>query len=167
MKTVPRGYVLLVIAVASGTLQITAWSAEGKPIAAPTWEYRVLTKEQVVDLGKKDLAAGLNQLGGEGWELAAVDAVYIFKRPRDRNPKRVEEIKSQVALLESEVEMLQDRVTWADRMVRKGYMTDQQLRAERETLKLVEKALNRARKDLDTLQADPKRPAEIERKPAK
>jgi len=46
-------------------------------------------------------------------------------------------------------------------------MTDQQLRAEREALKLVEMALNRARKDLDTLLANPKRPSEKERKPAK
>jgi hypothetical protein len=167
MRAVSRGFVLLVIAVVSGTLQINAWSAEERPIAAPRWEYRVLTKEQVLDLGKKDLAVGLNQLGGEGWELAAVDAAYIFKRSKDRNYKQAEEIKSQVALLESEVEMLRDRVTWADRMVRKGYMTDQQLRAEREALKQVELALNRARKDLATLLADPKRPAEKERKPAK
>jgi hypothetical protein len=40
----------------------------------PKWEYQVLTKEQVAGLGKKDLAAGLNKLGDESWELVAVEA---------------------------------------------------------------------------------------------
>src|SRR5262249_25272463 len=61
------------------------------------WEYRVLTKEQLAELGKKNLAAGLNKIGEEGWELVTVQsgpareggargfsegpAEYYFKRP--------------------------------------------------------------------------------------
>lgn len=53
----------------------------GSASAAPSrWDYQVLTKERVLELGNKDLAAGLNALGAQGWELAAVDTVYIFRR---------------------------------------------------------------------------------------
>jgi internalin A len=45
------------------------------------WEYKVLAKDQVNELGKGILAAGLNQLGQKGWELSAVDnGSYILKR---------------------------------------------------------------------------------------
>jgi hypothetical protein len=59
------------------------------------WEYRVLSAPQVRELGKKDLEAGLNKLGDEGWELVAIDpatkaikvtsAEYYFKRPKGRS----------------------------------------------------------------------------------
>jgi hypothetical protein len=66
--------------------------------ASPRWEYRVLTGQQVLELGKKDVTAGLNRLGAEGWELAAVRAAapfgrrgggdeaaeYYFKRPTSK-----------------------------------------------------------------------------------
>jgi hypothetical protein len=156
--------VLLAVAVAGGTLQAAARAAEAKP--GPGWEYRVLSKKQVIDLGKKDLAAGLNQLGREGWELAAVDAVYIFKRPR-RSDKEVEEVKRQVALRKSKVEQLRDRVTWAARMVKKGFLSEAQLQADRAALAWAEMALERARKDLATLPADPKGPTGKGRKPEK
>jgi hypothetical protein len=37
------------------------------------WEYKVMTTAEVRSLGKKDLDAGLNQLGHEGWELVGMD----------------------------------------------------------------------------------------------
>src|SRR5262249_34965896 len=67
-------------------------SSTKSAIAAPArWEYQVMTKEQVIGVGKKDLAAGLNKLGEDGWELVAVepsqttdrdrkDTEYYFKR---------------------------------------------------------------------------------------
>jgi outer membrane protein TolC len=82
----------------------------------------------------------------------------------------VAELKGQVALFESEVERLQDRVAWAERMVKKGYMTNQQLRAEQAALQLAEMALTRARQDLANLLPHlphPKSPAEKEPKPPK
>jgi hypothetical protein len=164
MKPVPTGFLLFVIVLAGGVLS-DVWSAETKSEIAPAWEYRVLTKEQVIDRGKKDLGAGLNQLGSEGWELAAIDAVYIFKRARGRNPRETEELKSIVAVLESDVEFLQDRVTWGERMVRKGYRTEQQLRYDRGALMRTEAALERARRELLTLPVDPKEATGKERKP--
>jgi Bacterial type II/III secretion system short domain len=49
-------------------------TARAKSALSTRWEYQVLTKEQVADLGKKNLAAGLNKLGDESWELVAVEA---------------------------------------------------------------------------------------------
>jgi hypothetical protein len=62
-----------------------------KPLPLPKWEYRVLTREEIQELGKNNLTAGLNELGKDGWELVSVfpgftppktgpDQFY-FKRP--------------------------------------------------------------------------------------
>jgi hypothetical protein len=159
MRAVPVGLVLLTLAVA-GAVPGVAWSAEVQPGAVPAWEYRVLTRDQVLELGKQDLAAGLNKLGGEGWELAAVDAVYIFKRPKDWGVNRLETAKGQVAMLESELVLLQERVAWSERMVKKGYMTEQRYRAEQAALKRLEIALDQARKELKALTGEQTTPAE-------
>jgi uncharacterized protein (TIGR03067 family) len=69
--------------------------AEAKRTSAAKWEYRVVKKAQVLELGKNDLTAGLNKLGEEGWELVSVQppsgserggrssaaTEYYFKRP--------------------------------------------------------------------------------------
>jgi hypothetical protein len=167
MRTFSRGLVSLAIAVATGACPVATCFAAVAPDATPVFEYRVLTKEQVLELGKKDLAAGLNQLGNDRWELAAVDGVYIFKRAKVASDKRVEELKNQIALLEADVVMLQDRVAWAERMVRKGYLTEQRLRSEQAALNKAEITLQQARKDLQALLAEPKRPASKERPPEK
>src|SRR5438128_2347809 len=93
MKAKAIAYVLIAMDVASGTLRgsedlLPGLGKGGQPEGAPKWEYRILTKEQIIELGKKDLAAGLNQLGDQGWELAAVETAFIFKRSRPRNPCR-------------------------------------------------------------------------------
>jgi hypothetical protein len=167
MRVIPRGLVLLVISFACGALQAPALAAEGKPEAVAKWEYRVLTKEQVIDLGKKDLAAGLNQLGDEGWEFVAIDAAYIFKRPKDQVRKQLDKIKTQIALAESDVASIKDRVAWSERMAKKGYLSDQQVEVERVQLKRAEMALDTARRELKTVPSDPKEPVEKERKPEK
>jgi hypothetical protein len=133
-----------------------ALAAEEKPDLGARWEYRVLTKDQVLDLGKKDLAAGLNKLGDEGWELAAVDAAYIFKRPRGGSRKLAADLRRQIAWAEADVERLKDRVSWSERMVQKGYLTYQRVEAEKADLKRAETFLNEARKELEALPAEPK-----------
>jgi hypothetical protein len=70
---------------------------KGKAVAARAkWEYSVLTRDEVRKRGKGDLAAGLNALGEEGWEMVALGAGttnpagrgarpaadYYFKRPK-------------------------------------------------------------------------------------
>jgi hypothetical protein len=166
MRTRFTRLALLAVAVAGIALQAAARADEPKPDAGPTWEYRVLTRDEVIDQGgKKDLAAGLNKLGAEGWELAAVDTVYIFKRSRDRSARTAAALRNQIPLLISDLELMQDRVSWAERMVRKGYMTDQQLQAERAALKMAELALERARQELKALTGEPKGPPEKAPKP--
>jgi hypothetical protein len=155
MKTMAVALVLLSFNAA----QVSPPQAPEKIGPSARWEYQVLTREQVADLGKKDLAAGLNKLGGEGWELVAVDAAYIFKRSRPQGRQSSEDLKTLVGLIESDVELLKDRVSWAERMVRKGYLTDQGAQAERLRLKKAEVALERAQRELRALPPDPKKPA--------
>jgi hypothetical protein len=167
-KTILMAFVLLAFGVV-GAGRTTARSAEPPSPAAPRWEYRALTKAKLLDLGKNDLEAGLNQLGDEGWELVAVDAsfTYTFKRPKGQAQKQLEDVKAQISLIEADVESLKDRVAWAERMARKGFMTDQQVQAERARLKRAEAALDRARRELKALPSDPRGPAEKERQPEK
>lgn len=47
------------------------------------WEYKVVPEVDLLKLGKDDLAAGLNKLGEESWELIGFQKTqFIFKRPR-------------------------------------------------------------------------------------
>jgi hypothetical protein len=63
-----------------------------RPPAVRAWEYKELSRSAVETLAAKDSAtpfvSGLNSLGAEGWELAAVEpgsggrvTLYLFKRP--------------------------------------------------------------------------------------
>jgi hypothetical protein len=167
MKAVPAGFVLLAVGVAGAASPVTALPAEGRPDAVTRWEYRVLTKEQVLDLGKNDLGAGLNVLGDGGWELVAAEPAFIFKRPKDQARRRAEEVKRRIALVEADVEQLKDRAAWAERMARKGFLTEQQVNAERSRLRAAEGALDAARDELKALPAVPKESAGPERKPEK
>jgi hypothetical protein len=170
MKAFSMVVLLLAISAVSGLVQASpTTAAEGKQEGVPKWEYRVLTKDQVLDLGKKDLTAGLNKIGDEGWELIAVEQIggYIFKRPKDLDRKQVEEIKQQIAIAESDLEAWKDRVAWVERMVKKGYMTERHLQSERAQLTRIEMALDWARKALKNLSADPKRLGEKESQPQK
>jgi hypothetical protein len=159
MKTTLPG--LLLLALGAATIRVNSLAAEEVTGPLLKWEYRVLTKDQVLDLGNKDLRAGLNRLGDEGWELAVTEPSYIFKRPRIQIGQRAEEIKRRVALAENDVEMWKARVAWAERMVKKGYMTDTQLQGETAVLNSAQIVLERARKELQAL------PPEKENKPEK
>jgi hypothetical protein len=168
MKAIARVIVFMAMSAVSGLVPGSVSSAaELTPDGVTRWEYRVLTKDQVLDLGKKDFTAGLNKIGAEGWELIAVEGGYIFKRPKDQVRKQVEEIKQQIALAESDLEAWKDRVAWVERMVKKGYMTERQLQNERAQLTRVEMALDWARKALKKLPADPQGTGEKERPPQK
>src|SRR6516162_9528887 len=140
------GWVFLAAGVMAGTSQVTAFSDEARPAAAQQWEYRILPKEKILELGKKKLAAGLNKLGDEGWELVAIDGDYIFKRPKHRMQKPIEDIKRELSLAEADVEMWKDRVAWSERMVKKGYLTESRVLAERALLKAAEITLDKAKK---------------------
>jgi hypothetical protein len=132
---------LIVFAVA-GTAPAAAQSD-----ATVRWDYRILSKVELLELGKQDLAAGLNHLGAQGWELAAIDTVYIFKRPQ--RLVQVEALKQRCQLAESDAAQWKERVMWAERMVRKGLLSANQLEANKAQLSAAEIALDLARRDLD------------------
>src|SRR5262249_30078750 len=50
-------------------------------LARPRWGYKVVSEADILKLGKDDLAAGLNKLGEDGWELVAFEKTrFILKR---------------------------------------------------------------------------------------
>jgi hypothetical protein len=168
MKRIPTTAALLVLAVAATLVASPgAPAAELRPDVVCQWEYRVLTEEQVIALGKKDLAEGLNVLGDEGWELATAGPRYIFKRPKDMAKKQAAEIKRQIAAAEADVEAWKDRVAWSERMVKKGYVTEKHALAERAQLSKAEAVLDAARRALKGLPPTPKEPEQKEPRPEK
>jgi len=142
---------LLAVAIVGSASQLAARSAE----STLQWEYRVLTKAQILDLGKADLAIGLNKLGDEGWELAGIDTTYIFKRPKAQ--KSADATKLRLRIAESDVEQQRERVQWAQRMVRKGFLAANELKEELRLLKELEIALAEAEEQVKRLPPEPKK----------
>ena len=126
-----------------------AGSAGDDRTTLPRWEYRVLSKEQVLELGQKDLTAGLNHLGIEGWELAAIDDGYIFRRRRVNEANIIAELKQRLAAAEAEVDMRKERLAWSERMFRKGFLAANILETARSRLKQAEMEADVLRHDLD------------------
>jgi RND family efflux transporter MFP subunit len=81
-------------------------------------------------------------------------------RTIDRDRGKIDELKAQVGQLASDVEMLKERAAWAERMAKKGYMSESELQADRARLRKAETDLDRARRQLKALTPDPKEPAE-------
>jgi len=149
-----RHFCFALIASIAGNVAVA--SADDKP--APKWEYRVVTKEQVAELGKNDLAAGLNKLGNEGWELVVVDGGYIFKRPKAQNDRDIADLKLRIAILNRDIEMQKERVAWTNRMLKMGYLSNQAAIAEQERLERFELVLEKMNKDLEKLTVPPIEP---------
>jgi hypothetical protein len=140
-----------------------------------------LTKEQILDLGKKDLTAGLNKLGDEGWELVTVDparpapgaglpakpAEYYFKRPRNVLPERLEDVKRRVVLAEWDLDWAKQDAASAKLMARKGFVSQNEVKAAEQRLQLAEMALEQALQDLKAFSAESKETPTKERKPEK
>src|ERR1700693_3625381 len=131
MNAISLGLACVFISFPQNPVQSAAPPVESRPDSAAKWEYQVLSKEQVIGPAKKDLAAGLNRLGSEGWELAAIDGAYIFKRPKEPGRQLTEHLKRAIPLIEADISLLKDRVGWAERMLRKGYLSQRQVEAER------------------------------------
>jgi hypothetical protein len=163
MKTFSIGFALLAVGIMATPWTAAQVPAQKRSVSGAKWEYRVLTREQILDLGKKNLADGLNQLGEEGWELTAIDGPYIFKRPKGPDARRVDDLKAQLAAVTSDVELAKDRVSWTERMVKKGFRSKQQLQYEQDWLHGAEAALDRLQRELSSLQPE----SEKDRKKAK
>jgi hypothetical protein len=155
MYSRPLSIALMVIVVG----KIPFACADDKPVSK--WEYRVVAKEQVVELGKNDLAVGLNKLGNEGWELVVVDGGYIFKRPKAQNDREIADLKLRIAILNRDIEMQKERLAWSSRMLKMGYLSNQAVNAEQERLERFELVLEKMNKDLDKLTAPPMEPIPV------
>jgi hypothetical protein len=151
LKTLSIGSVLLATGWIACAIPVNGVSAQGSAGPPPRWEYRAMTKQQLLDLGDKDLTAGLNQLGDAGWELIAIDSVYIFKRDRDRGAQYLAEVRQRLSSAESDAKNWQDRSAWSERMFRKGLLSENQAKADRAALNAAELAVESARKELDAL----------------
>src|SRR5690348_10416453 len=106
MKAISLTLVLIAV-VACGALP----AAEKQPEASPKWEYQVLSKDKVLELGQNNLAAGLNKLGLLGWELTGIDGSYVFKRPVPGtgaavSPKALKDIQNRISFAEYDVEAM-------------------------------------------------------------
>lgn len=136
----------------------------------PCWEYRALSRAQVVELGKNDFVAGLNKLGEEGWELVSVTRGddYIFKRPGlrpEEKQRAIEQLRSRVRLIETDYDTAKDRLAWSERMVKKGFLAENQLQAEKDKVKAIEDALKEAKLYLQKVDPQPERNPEKIQKP--
>jgi hypothetical protein len=87
MKPLSIGFILLAVGVFAGSVQVAVLGAEARSSGLPKWEYRVLTKDEVVKLGQKDLTAGLNRLGDAGWSWWPSNQTLKSRHPGPRrNP---------------------------------------------------------------------------------
>ncbi len=79
----------------------------------------------------------------------------------------MDDIKSYILIAETDLETWRDRVSWSERMVKRGYVSGQRLQAEKLQLLKAEVALEKARRDLRELLPKPKGSTEKERQPEK
>ena len=128
------------------------------------WEYRIASKDELAELGNRNVAAGLNKLGEEGWELVAVESgaaavpvQFYLKRLKDLPLAQREAATRRVAAAEAEVELWRERAAYSERMVKKGFLAENQARADLAQLRHAEVLLSSARRELEAL--TPPKPA--------
>jgi hypothetical protein len=171
-RAVPGRLVLFAVCIVGGTAQTPALAAQGTSGAQSQWEYRVLTKDRLLELGKKDVAAALNRLGDEGWELIGIEppsaaepgsgatakpATFYFKRPRSstRSTEDAQDLKDIISRLEYDVELAREWASWTERMHRKGFRSQSHVSYAKQELKDLELALARAKRQLKALEPEP------------
>jgi hypothetical protein len=166
------GFALFAIAAATA-------ADDGKTGGVWRWEYRIVTRSELAALGDKNIAAGLNKLGEEGWELVAIepgftappgaggstDSQYCFKRPKDLPFFQRASAARRVATAEAEVEMWRERAAYSERMYKKGFLTENQAQFDRLRLRQAELTLDAAKRELEAL--PPERTPPPKESPAK
>ncbi len=98
------GLGLLALCAGHGLAEAPAPAEKAAPaFTGPKWEYKALSRDEIAELGKNDITAGLNKLGDEGWEMVGAPALpaaafrggpggapagrspeFYFKRPKGR-----------------------------------------------------------------------------------
>lgn len=80
-------FALVTVVVLSAWLS-PAWSDAPAKAPRQKWEYKFVKLSDLGTIADADYSAGLNKLGEEGWELAAIEHSKlgpercVFKRPR-------------------------------------------------------------------------------------
>jgi hypothetical protein len=170
-KAILSVFVLFGVGVVPGWSQRPESSGQVPGPQPVQWEYRVLTKNQILELGKNELASGLNRVGGDGWQLVAVEPsqppTFYFKRPRYSVAEQIEELQALMPRLELDVAVARERADWAERMARKGYAYEANVGVTNQQLKLAEFALDRAKKHLEALTPEPAKTSDRNPKPSK
>lgn len=164
-RAVPTSFVFLLLLPGACMAQAATSAAESRTDTARKWEYRVLTKEQLPDTPARDLAAALNKLGDEGWELVTAGSTYIFKRPK--SSRIAETARQQVNFFENEVQMWKDRVAWSKRMARKGFASENQVQLEEAMLKEAQSFLERANEELKAHRPEAEKMPKVQSEPQK
>jgi multidrug efflux system membrane fusion protein len=82
------------------------------------------------------------------------------QRRAERSRARITEIQARIDVLVADVETMQDRVAWSERMFKKGFSTAQQVEAERARLRKTKEELKRAREELEAASSDPNKSLE-------
>jgi RND family efflux transporter MFP subunit len=92
---------------------------------------------------------GILQLGSEVSTPGSKETTELDKAIR-------EDLTARIKQLEADVAALKDRAAWSERMARKGYMTEQEVQADRARLEKARMDLGRARRELEVLSPDRK-----------
>jgi hypothetical protein len=164
INAIRNGFALFAIGAAAASSPADAFGQEARSASPTKWEYRILTREQVAELGKNDVKAGLNILGEEGWQLAAVEAAFIpekdskasaksaqfyLMRPKEPIGAQREEAQKRIAMAKADLAQWEDRVAWCVRMAKKGYLTEAQVQADTARLMQAKAALDKAERELN------------------
>jgi hypothetical protein len=81
--------------------------------------------------------------------------------------KQAEVLKLRLKIAESDIEQQRERVQWAQRMFKKGFLPANQLKEEVRLIRELEIALAEAEADVKSLKNEPKKATENDRKPEK
>lgn len=94
-------------------------------------------------------------------EVAIELAELVLRKYREGDYLQlIRDIKGRKSIAESDLEMVRERSAWAERMVKKGYLSESQARAERSRLSSAELALLKVEEELRVLNEYEKQRAE-------
>jgi hypothetical protein len=144
-----------------GVALILQFPVQGQetPAGSRRWEYRVLPREQIVQLGQGDITAGLNRLGEEGWQLVAIEpgtlpgknartTHFYLQRPSVPPGDRPAAVQKRLAAAREDVALRTQRLAWTERMHQKGFAGKAQVEADKAELRKAQAALERAEQQL-------------------
>lgn len=149
-------------------------------------DFKTLVKKAEADLDiARDRAAWSNRMLKAGYltpgeavlsRMKVEDAEHAVRKAQDRinllnddaikaalaqrRKDRAAELRDRVRLVEADIELWKDRAAWSDRMVRKGYLSANQAKADQIRLERAEESLRQLQEQLKFLTEEPKKDAD-------